>query len=91
MFPTPAALGGLGCQEGRLGEMMDCNSPCALRNIHPSTPGGCGALLLFGAASRGVHLFMADALAVKALSVEKNFPNSSRSHCLHLQGADGSL
>lgn len=40
---------------------------------------------------RGVQLFMPGALEMKALSVEKNIPNSSPSHCLYLQGADGSL
>lgn len=43
-----------------------------------------------GAALRGLHL-TPDALAVKALSVENIIPNSSPSHCLYLQGADGSL
>lgn len=72
--------------------MMGCSSPCAPSGT--STPGGSGALWLFGkvgAALRGAHLFLPDALAVKALSVEKSIPNSSPSHCLDLQGAGGSL
>lgn len=43
-----------------------------------------------GAALGGLHR-TPGALAVKAPSVEKNIPNSSPSHCLYLQGADGSL
>lgn len=82
-----AALAAPGGLAGRRG----CDLPVPPQEPPPSTPGAFGALfgsLLWegwSSLERGpaVH-------AAKAQSAE-NIPNSSPSHCLYLQGADGSL